>query len=48
MIRRFGLRTWWRYERLRRSGYRFDYESVLSPAQIVALDEYGLLPPRLP
>lgn len=41
MIRKFGLRRWWRYTQARRHGVVIDY------AQVFTLDELAILEERM-
>lgn len=39
MIRRYGVRRWWRYERARRSGMVIDYAQVFTPDELARIGE---------
>lgn len=40
MIRRYGLRCWWRYERMRRAGLTIDYAKVFTRDELARLGEH--------
>jgi len=42
MIRRYGLRRWGRYERIRRSGVTIDYARAFTRDELAILEEHGL------
>lgn len=40
MIRKFGVRVWWRYEQARRSGMTIDYAQIFSRDDRAILGEH--------
>lgn len=40
MIRRFGLRRWWRYEQARRSRMTVDFAAIFSEAELARIGEH--------
>jgi hypothetical protein len=44
MIRRYGLRTWWRYSRARRAGVVVDYARLLTTDERAVIGEHATVP----
>lgn len=46
MIKEYGFRLWYKYERMRRKGYQIDYSSIFSPEELDKLEAAGIAPWR--
>lgn len=42
MIRNYGLRAWWRYEKARREGMTINYAEIFTPDELQKLEDAGL------
>lgn len=44
MIRKYGIKRYLRYQKLRREGIEIDYSKIFSPNEFTLLEEHDLWP----